>query len=294
MTARSFTALVNPISGERAARAMWEPVAELLAAAGATVTTETTASSADAVERATAAADRGDVVVAVGGDGLVRDAAGGAVRGGGTLAVVPAGRGNDLARLLGVPTAAPELARMLLEGPADPIDVLDVNGVIVPGNAYFGVESAANRVINRLRFLPALLVYRISAPIALLTWRNPTVALDADGTRRTVRATSVVIANSGSYGHGLRIVPPARLDDGRLDVMVVEEGIPKREIVAFTNEAREGRHIERPQVRLSTATTLTVSADRPIPLCADGDEIGTLPATVRVLPGALPLITPRR
>lgn len=288
---RRFTALINPISGGGHAGELWEPVSRLLRDAGAILTVEHTQSREHAVRVAQRAAALGDVVIAVGGDGLVRDAAGGVVAGKGTLGIVPAGRGNDLARTLGLPEGAAGLADLLLTGPVRRIDVLDVDGVVAPGNVYIGIDSLATRIINGSRWMPALLLYRLAPVRAILTWRPATYTIKADGGTRRLRAHTVVIANSGAYGHGLRIVPPALLDDGLLDVMTVGAG-PRRMIVSFLKQAEHGTHVRRPEVELSTAREVVVDADRPIPVCADGDEIGTLPATVRVRPHALSVIAP--
>jgi YegS/Rv2252/BmrU family lipid kinase len=288
---RSFAAIVNPISGGGHGIAHWKPVAEQLRAAGAELRVQSTRSREHAIECATAAAERGDIVVAVGGDGMVRDAAEGVVRGGGTLGIVAAGRGNDLAWRLGLPNDPQELARLLLDGPARSIDVLEVNGVIAPGNVYIGIDSLATQIINADRWMPARLVYRVAPVRAILRWRPAGYTLEVDGVRREVRAHTVVVANSGAYGHGLRIVPPAKLDDGLLDVMVVGDG-PRSSVVSFMNEAKHGTHVHRPEVSLETARSVTIDADRAVPVCADGDEIATLPARISVLPGALSLIAP--
>ncbi|HZX99037.1 MAG TPA: acylglycerol kinase family protein [Dermatophilaceae bacterium] len=116
----------------------WAPLAERIGNAGATVRVEMTHSREHAIELATAAAADGDVIVAVGGDGLVRDVAGAAVASGCTLGIVPAGRGNDLARALRLPTTVEGLAALLLDGPAKAIDVLDINGTIVPATCTQG------------------------------------------------------------------------------------------------------------------------------------------------------------
>ncbi|MEY9844781.1 diacylglycerol kinase family protein [Streptacidiphilus sp. MAP5-3] len=288
---REFTAIINPVSGGGHGFQRWQPVADRLLAAGATVRTIPSRSREHAVETARQAAERGEVVVAVGGDGMARDAADGVVRGGGTLGLVPAGRGNDLAWRLGLPTDPAGLAELLLDGTARRIDVLEVNGVIAPGNVYIGIDSLATQIINAGRWLPALLVYRLAPVRAILGWRAAEYTLDIDGEQLRTRGHTVVVANSGAYGHGLRIVPPAELDDGVAHVMVVGDG-PRSKVVSFMREAKRGTHIERPEVTLTTARTVTVDADRPIPVCADGDEIASLPARIELLPGALSLLAP--
>ncbi|GAB2699843.1 diacylglycerol/lipid kinase family protein [Kitasatospora kifunensis] len=293
MAPATFTAIVNPISGGGHTAARWEPIAMLLRTAGAAVRTVPSHNRAHAIACATTAAERGDVVVAVGGDGMVRDVADGTVRGGGTMAIVAAGRGNDLARTLRLPGVGDPaaVARLLLAAPTRTIDVLEVNGVIAPGNVYIGIDALATRIINAGRGLPALLLYRLAPLRAILSWRAAGYTLTVDGQQRQVRAHTVVIANSGAYGHGLRIVPPAVLDDGLLDVMVVGDG-PRAKIIAFMREAKRGTHLHRPEVSVRTARQVTVDADRPIPVCADGDEIAQLPADIRVRPGALTVIAP--
>lgn len=288
---RSFTALVNPISGGGRAAKSWAPLAERIGRAGARVRVEVTRSRDHAIELAMAAAADGDIVVAVGGDGLVRDIAGAAVASGGTLGIVPAGRGNDLARALQLPATVDGLATLLLDGPARTIDVLDINGTIVPGNVYAGLDSVANRIINDNRWLPAALLYRLAPIRAIATWRTPTYTVCADGLTTTVRAHMVVLANSGAYGHGLQIVPPAKLDDGLLDVLIVGDS-PRRAVVSFIREAENGTHVSRPEVSLSTAREVTLTADRPLPVCGDGDELTQLPVTVRLRPGALRILAP--
>ena len=288
---RSFTALVNPISGGGRAARSWAPLAECLGSTGARVRVEVTRSRAHAIELAMAAAADGDVVVAVGGDGLVRDVAGAAVASGGTLGIVPAGRGNDLARALRLPTTVDGLATLLLEGPAKTIDVLDINGTIVPGNVYAGLDSVANRIINGNRWIPGALLYRLAPIRAIATWKAATYTVCADGVTTTVKAHMVVLANSGADGHGLQIVPPAKLDDGLPDVMIVGDG-PCRAVVSFMREAEHGAHINRPEVSLSTAREVTLTADRPLPVCGDGDELAQLPVTVRLRTGALQVLAP--
>ncbi len=286
---RAFTALINPAAGGGRAAKRWRGVSELLRAAGADVRSEATRSREHTVQLAQQVAAAGRVVVAVGGDGMVRDVAGGVVRGDGTMAIVPAGRGNDLARRLGLPGDADALARALLAGPVRVLDVIEAGGVIVAGNVYAGVDAVANAIINHTRVLPPLLAYRLAPIRAVATWRAPTYALSIDGRSRAAAAHTVVVANSGAYGHGLDIVPQARPDDGLLHVLIVGAG-PRRAIVAFLREAQRGVHVQRPEIDVVTARQVTITADRPVPVYADGDELGALPVSMRIRPAVLPMI----
>jgi diacylglycerol kinase (ATP) len=286
---RDFTAIVNPISGGGGAASRWAPLAARNVASGADVQMQVTRSRAHAVECARDAAAAGRVAVAVGGDGLVRDVAEGVVTGDGAMALVPAGRGNDLARALNYPTDEESLARLLLEGAECRIDVIDVGGTIVVGNVYCGIDSVSNAMINRSRRLPPKLVYRLAPVRAILTWTAPLFTVTLDGRIRSMRAHMVVVANSGAYGHGLRIVPSARVDDGQLDVLIVGDG-PKRAVASFMREAQRGAHVTRAEVSVHAAREVTLDADRALPVCGDGEELCTLPTSMHIRPGTLRLI----
>ncbi|HKU10483.1 MAG TPA: diacylglycerol kinase family protein [Sinomonas sp.] len=288
---RSFTAIVNPVAGGGRAAAAWAPIAQILHEAGATVRTETTRTAADGARLASAAAARGDVVVAVGGDGSARDVADAVARSSGTFALVPAGRGNGLAAKLGLPREAAALAELLICGTERRIDLLEVAGKLAPGNAYSGLDAVANLMMNDSR-IPAGIAYRVAPVLAVVRWKPARFEIDVDGERHSLAAHLVVMANSGRYGHGLDIVPDAVLDDGLVHVLVAGAEIPKRRIARFMKLAEEGLHIQEPGVRRFSGTHISVSADRPLPLCADGDQVGELPATVTVRPLALRVVAP--
>src|SRR5579859_8019427 len=143
---RAFTALVNPISGGGKAAEKWAGLGARISAAGADVRVELTRSAEHAVELAAAAAAENRIAVAVGGDGLVRDVANGVAGSGAAMAIVPAGRGNDLARSLGIPTDVDALVPYLLTGEAKLTDVIEAGTTLVPGNVYAGIDSVANEL----------------------------------------------------------------------------------------------------------------------------------------------------
>ena len=287
----AFTALVNPIAGGGAAMRRWSEVADHLGP-DADVEIVLTRDREHAVTSAHKAADAGRVVVAVGGDGLVRDVATGVVAGDGVMAIVPSGRGNDFVQSLGLPGDPSGIASVLTRGVERRLDVLEANGVCVPGNVYAGLDSLSTVIINRNRWLPARVLYRLAPYLALARWRPAAFTLVTDRNDPiTLRAHIVVIGNSGRYGHGLQIVPSAVPDDGRIDVLVVG-ALPKYRLGSFLRDAQAGTHANWSDVTVLTGSTITLSADAAVPVCADGDELGQLPVTVELRAGALRLLTP--
>jgi YegS/Rv2252/BmrU family lipid kinase len=289
---RTFSAIVNPAAGGDAHAALL-PVAALLVAQGAAVTTEYSRSIAHARELAGAAARRGDVVIAVGGDGMVGAIAGAVVAAGGVLGIVAAGRGNDFARQLGMPPAPDALAGLLLEAEPNPVDVIEANGTIVLGSVYAGFDSVANRIANRSRFVPRRAVYQAAALRTVLTWRPMAFTVHVDGERHDFRGYNVVAANSGFYGNGLHIAPDARVDDGVLDVVVIEH-MPRRRFAAVMKEVIDGTHVRRPEITVLRGHEIRIAADRDVPAYGDGEAISMLPISVSVRRGWLRVLRPDR
>lgn len=283
---RTFTAVVNPVAGGAAAAAKLLPITRLLRESGAQVRVEYTRGLEHAAELAREAAGRGDVVVVVGGDGMVGTLAGALAGTDGLLGIVPAGRGNDFARQLGLPTEPEALAAVLRDGPAREVDVIDANGTVVAGSIYMGVDALANAYINRARYLPAKVTYYVGPLRAFMVWRGAGYHITIDGETRAEQGDTVVVANSQFYGYGRQIAPDARIDDGMLDIVLIKH-VPKWLFFTVMRELAQGTHVRRPEVEVLRGREVRVEADREVTIGGDGEVIGTLPATMRVLPGAL-------
>jgi diacylglycerol kinase (ATP) len=288
---RGFTAVVNPRAGrgsgfavaQRLRRELPEGVLEVVC-------------SEDpwhARELADHACRRGRAVLAVGGDGHVGCVAGAVVAAGGVLGIVPIGRGNDFARQLGLPHDPVALARVILAGRRRMVDVLHCGGRVVLTSVYAGVDSVANGIVNSHRRLPVSVVYRYAAVRALLTFNPVGFRLVLDGEEWVEQAYCVVIANSGFYGAGMHIVPTAELDDGLVDVLVVRAS-SRWALLTALRSVYSGEHIERSDVEVRRARQVEVTADRPVPMCGDGELLGYPPMTVEVRAAALSVLVGHR
>ncbi|MFF5637009.1 diacylglycerol/lipid kinase family protein [Streptomyces sp. NPDC012825] len=288
---RQFTAVVNPAAGGSSGVAALLPLARSLRQEGARLDTVYSRSLEHARELAHRAGERGHVVLAVGGDGMA-GCVGGALSGTDTLfGLVPAGRGNDFARALGLPADTRELARTLLHGEPRPVDTIEVESAAhartsVLGSVYAGIDAIANRHANASRLLRGAASYYAGGLRAVLAWKPATYRVTVDGVAHERTGYTVVAANSGFYGFGRNIAPGARLDDGLLDVVVIHD-TSKRHFFAVMNELKTGAHVRRPQVEILRGREIRIEADRPLPYGTDGEVDSVLPVTARVRPKSL-------
>jgi YegS/Rv2252/BmrU family lipid kinase len=289
---RRFALLVNPAAaGGKALEALPEVHAALdrLSAPHRTVTTR---SIEHAAEEAARAADRSETVAAIGGDGLLRPVAG-ALKGRETaVALIPCGRGNDLARVLEIPRDLSEATRIAVEGEERLLDVASVDGRPYVGIASLGFDSDANRIANEAKSVWGEAVYLYAALRALAAWKPAAFSVTVDGRRHDVRGYSVAVGNSRSYGGGMLLLPQAELDDGKLDVFISKES-SKLTFLRGIPKVFRGTHLDSPYVETVRGEVIEVSSDRPFVVYADGDPIGATPATMRVERRCLRVIVPR-
>ena len=286
--------IVNPAAGGgRAGRRLGE-VGAALAARRLDHRIEPTRSLEHARELARAAADAGEVAVAFGGDGLIGAVAGALRDSEGVLGLLPGGRGNDLARVLGIPLDPVAACEVLVTGEVRRLDLAEAGERTFVSIASCGFDSDANRIANETRLVRGNLVYTYGALRALASWRPATFELTLDGGQTFVMTGySVGAANSKAYGGGMYAAPGAELDDGLLDVVTCADMPKRRFLTSIMPKIFKGTHVDEPEITVLRSTEVTVAADRPFTMYADGDPIAELPVTVRVLPGAVRVLLPR-
>jgi YegS/Rv2252/BmrU family lipid kinase len=289
---RSLVVLVNPhAAGGRPLRLL-PRVEARLRELGLPFSVQRTQNLLHGCELAREAAGRGEVPVTLSGDGLI-GAVAGALRDvpDAVLGVLPGGRGNDFARMIGLPLDAVGACDVLAHGRAAPVDLGAADGRTFLGIASLGFDSDANRIANEAPPQLGRLVYVYGALRALLAWEPARFTVEVDGARTEFTGWSVAAANSGFYGGGMRLAPHARLDDGALDVILIRESSKLRYARTLPKVFR-GAHIHDPTVTELRGAEVRVDADRPFTVYADGDPVGTLPVTLRAVPTALKVLLP--
>jgi YegS/Rv2252/BmrU family lipid kinase len=290
---RRLALLVNPAAAGGKALAAVQPVAQELERLGTEFRVVETASGEHAKREARAAAADGETPVGIGGDGLVGTLAGAICGSDAALGIIPAGRGNDFARVLEIPNDPAEAARTAATGDTKLLDVGEVDGKSFVGIASVGFDSDANKIANEAKLVKGNLVYAYAALKALTKWKPATFRLVIDGERHEVTGYSVGVCNSKAYGGGMYAAPQAELDDGLLDVILCATHKKRQFLFRTLPGVFKGTYLELPWISCFTAKTVEVSADRPFAMYADGDPLADLPATVQVRPSSLHVIVPR-
>ena len=294
--------VVNPRAGAGRAAGVAAALAPLLRAAGFEPIVHVCADGAEpALVAARARAAGADMVVAIGGDGLVAGVGEGLLLAGNgaaalpTLVVIATGSANDYARALGVRELelAAQVALMRDEKARATVDVIRVETdgrvrhVLNVGGTGFDAAVADRAArIGRLRGAPRYVAAMITE---LPRYRAATFDIALDGARLTMPAMMVTVANGSTYGGGMRVAPSAHLQSGWLDLCVIGQ-LSRFEFLRAFPRVFRGDHVRHPAVTMLRARQVAVAADRPLSVLGDGETIGALPATFRVRPAALTVV----
>ncbi|MFM2126744.1 MAG: hypothetical protein RL287_222 [Actinomycetota bacterium] len=226
-------------------------------------------------------------VLIVGGDGLVNSVV--------TLlhesqknfpvVVVPEGTGNDFARTCGTFSLSDsEILDLIITREPERLDLLLINGRPCVEIAATGFDANVNRRANALKWMRGKTKYVI-AMIQELSQLKPTrYRMYLDGTEEAFDAIFVAIANSASYGGGMRISPDSLPDDGVVEIAVLQP-VGRFELLRVFPRVFSGTHVNHPKFRRYSGKQGRLEAQTSV--FADGEDFGSLPIDFEVLPKAL-------
>jgi diacylglycerol kinase (ATP) len=261
---------------------------EVLARHGLAVEVLVTRARGDARAFSQQARDRGvGLVIAWGGDGTINEVAGALVRSDTTLGIVPGGSGNGLARDLGIPLGARPALEVAATGGTRRIDSGRIDDNWFFNVAGVGLDALIARYIARPDARRGLAGYARVTFGELPRYRPKSYQIEWQGHSEPHRALFIAFANSRQYGNGAQIAPAARLDDGQLDLVIVDAQ-PLWRIVGRIPDLFRGRLQPGRGLSMAKIASAVIRAEHPIAYHADGEPcVGGTAVTVTVQPDSL-------
>ncbi len=230
------------------------------------------------------------LVMAWGGDGTINEVASALAFGEVPLGIVPAGSGNGLAHQLGVSPIAADAIHHAMSAEPRRIDVGELGDRLFVNVAGVGFDAHVARRFAESGRRRGLLTYVTTTASALMTYQPARYTITTSESAVDVRAILVTAANSAEFGNGACIAPGARVDDGWLDLVVMEERGPFGRLKTVSNLPRlfNGTVGKAPGCSIRRLQQATIESDRPMTYHVDGEPIdGGTRLRLRVHPGAL-------
>lgn len=237
-----------------------------------------------------------DCVIAAGGDGTIHEVARGLIGTASTLAIIPMGTMNNIARSLKIPETVEEACAIIAHGETSRIDVGNINGHIFLEVAGVGLEAALFPAAEEIKSqgLRSTLHGIVNGLSTLFAFQPTRFKIAFDGRRgRHYGAVQVSICNSPYYGARLQFAPRAVMNDGLLDVLIYRN-FSKIEYLQHAISISQGMRTFEPKVTCRKVKTLHIDADAPVEIHADGVPLGYTPATVTINTGALRVRVPKK
>ncbi len=284
--------VVNPTSGRRRGEVVAARAAARLADAGHTTTIVQGEDAASARDHLKLAIDAGlDGVVVVGGDGALHAMLDHVADSDLVFGLIPAGTGNDTARSLGIPVKDVDAAiDLVIAGHVRTIDLARTDEAYVATVVASGFDSKVNERANDMTWPRGHMRYNIAIVKELRSFQPLPFTMTLDGGTIEREAMLVAIGNGPSFGGGLRICEGASMDDGLLDVVVINP-VSKARFVRVFPQLYRGTHVTLPEFERHRVREVTLSSPGVVAY-GDGERLGPLPLTATIRPGALRVFAP--
>jgi len=299
--------IVNPASGSGRARKRWPGISATLMEYGLDHEVSFTSGPKDATRIARELAHAGTkTIVAVGGDGTVNEIINGMidsnlpVNGETKLLVLPCGTGKDLGRSLG--TGQVENAiKALLAGSVTNMDIGLITYASSDGmteSRYFANvadlglgANVADRISRSSKKLGGLLTYLIAAVRTIVEFKAREIIVEIDGEQIFHdSANMVVLANGQYFAGGMHVAPTASICDGLLEMYILADVGKRALLTSLLPRVYRGKHVGRHGVLHVRAGSVSIDSAAGILLEMDGEQIGSSPVSVEVVPRVLPVV----
>lgn len=293
--------IANPVSGRGRQNHLVKQVVDYLQEAGITPKLMWTDKRGHAEELASMAVrDEATHIVVLGGDGTIHEVVNGIMSSRTSvdsviLGILPLGTCNDLARELNISRKLSLGIQTLLNGIVRFVDLGKVAERYFITVATLGFDTRVSQYVAS-GAVPGVfrgtMKYLYGALATLFHYHLVQVHLRSDIDEFEGPIFLAAIANTSSYGGGMKIAPTAMIDDGCLTLCLVRQ-ISHLEVVKLLPRVFSGKHINHPSVSTSIFRKLEITSREPLAIWADGEPVAQTPASFQVIPRTLPLLVPR-
>lgn len=292
---------VNPTAGGGRARTCVPELQKVFRDAGALPEFTFTKSAQELESLAKAAIKSGTrLLMAFGGDGTFQGLVNAAYGADVVLGILPGGGGNDLASALRLPRDPVEAARLILTGKPVAIDVArartaDGQERIYLGGGGLGIDAEAAQFASKtFRNFPGRSRYIASALRALATYQRSYVRAEfPESIFPPIEMNAVVAAvlNTPTYGAGIWLAPGAQINDGLLDLAIVE-GMGRHSVLRLLPGLLQDGKLRTERIRRQRAKKIRLVTREPRTFHGDGEILGVTPVEIEALPGAVRVLAP--
>ena len=277
-----YTFIVNPKAGRGASLRSVEPLERELRGHRLDYELIVTQKEGDATRIARDAASQ--IVVAVGGDGTVNEIVNGLIGTRKTLGVIPAGSGNDLTKSIGVPTNLVQAVQTLLRKRIRLVDIGTVTcsrgeGVGNHQGRYFvngvgaGFDAAVAEKTRHIKHISGTLLYLVAVFRTLGSYEAPRFDVTVDGFHRAGKHLLIAVGNGRCAGGGFYLTPNAKVDDGQLDICLMDDmSVPK--ILQVMPRVMRGNHLGFKGVTFQVGRKISIGSEQKFFVHADGEMVG--------------------
>lgn len=241
-----------------------------------------------------------EIIVAVGGDGTINEVASGMMESMGSspsssvLGIIPIGMGNDFAQAIGIPSKLEEACLVLFNGVAKEIDVGKVNDKYFFNCLGIGFDAWVSRESRKIKgSFFSRWIYLYALIKMLFRYKAPLVKIDLADKTLNKKALSIAIGNGKRHGGAFLLTPEAELDDGLIDVCIIDDA-RRLKLLMQVPKILRGTHKGSPYVTTFKTKKLTISSSDLLLAHADGQILESRDYHIEILPKRLSVITSKR
>jgi diacylglycerol kinase (ATP) len=216
--------------------------------------------------------ERFERVIVVGGDGTINEVGSALLGSEIVLGVIPGGNGNDFFKMIGTNGTLDSAFKTAFFGEPRPSDVGTINGKPFFNSVGVGFDAEVGRIVAKNEKISGTAAYLLGVFEALRSLRPINIEMELDGMNIKKEITLVCIGNGRSSGGGFYLTPSAAIDDGLLDICVID-ALPRRKVFTYLPRTLNGSHVRLDGIFIYRSKQVTLKSKSRLPVHIDGEPL---------------------